>query len=319
MYGGKYILMNPIEKVLSEFSVMVLDGAMATELEESGCNLNDSLWSAKVLMENPELIKNVHMAYFEAGADCAITTSYQATVKGFTKRGMTEQKAIELIRKSVQIATEAKEEYLKNKVEQLNRPEPLIAASIGPYGAYLADGSEYHGKYELTEKELMDFHRTRMKALIEAGADVLACETIPCLKEAKALVKLLKEFPDVFAWITFSAKDGLHISNGDSIAECVKWLDNKEQVAAVGINCTAPIYISSLIKEIKSHTEKPIIVYPNSGDVYNPADKTWESPSSESLDNFNPQRWYTEGATIIGGCCRTTPQDIKNIVHLFRE
>lgn len=298
---------------------MILDGAMSTELEAYGCDLNDQLWSAKVLMENPELIKKVHAAYFEAGADCTITASYQATIQGLTKRGMTEKEGIELIRKSVEIAIDARDEFWDNPVNRSGRPKPLIAASIGPYGAYLADGSEYHGRYNLSESELINFHHARMKTLIEAGADILACETIPCLEEAQALVKLLEEFPGVSAWVTFSAKDELHINSGETIAICTKWLNDQEQVAAVGVNCTAPAYVTSLIGEIRAHTQKPIIVYPNSGGVYDSVKKTWAEPGLGETDSFNPEQWYKAGATIIGGCCEVIPEDIKKIASLFRK
>lgn len=311
--------MNPVEKILKDFPVMILDGAMATELEGYGCNLNDSLWSAKVLMEDPELIKRVHFDYFIAGADCAITASYQATVAGYMERGLNEVEAIELIKKSVQIAIEARDEFWENPENQVDRPKPLIAASIGPYGAFLADGSEYRGDYTVTEDELVEFHRTRMKALVEAGAEILACETIPCLMEAKAIVTLLKEFPGVYAWISFSAKDELHISNGDTISECAKWLDEHEQIAAVGINCTPPSYIPSLINEIHKHTPKPVIVYPNSGEEYNAEDKTWKEASSGESYGCSTQRWYETGAKLIGGCCRTNPGDIKAIAAWVRK
>lgn len=311
--------MNPVEQILQKFAIVILDGAMATELENLGCNLNDSLWSAKVLMENPELIKQVHMDYFKAGADCAITASYQATVEGYKQRGLSETEATELIKKSVQIATDARDEFWASVDNQTNRPKPLVAASVGPYGAYLADGSEYRGNYPLSEDELVNFHRDRIRALVEAGADILACETIPCLAEAKAIVRVLKEFPGVYAWISFSAKDELHISDGERVADCAKWLDAQEQVAAIGINCTSPIYISSLIKEIQAQTTKPIIVYPNSGEVYDPTSKTWGATSSEENYGVNAQYWYEAGARLIGGCCKTKPSDIEAIASWARN
>lgn len=239
--------MNPIQHILDTYPLIVLDGAMATELERKGCNLNDSLWSAKILMEEPELIKQVHTDYFAAGADCAITASYQSTFEGFAARGLSEAEARRLIELSVSIAAEARDEFWSLEENRLNRPKPIIAASIGPYGAYLADGSEYRGNYAISEDELIEFHRPRMKALIEAGADVLACETIPCLTEAKAIVRLLKEFPETYAWISFSAKDGLHISDGTPAADCASWLDEHRQIAALGINCTPLQHIPSLI------------------------------------------------------------------------
>ncbi|UGB30938.1 homocysteine S-methyltransferase [Metabacillus sp. B2-18] len=311
--------MNPIEQILRDFPMMILDGAMATEFENYGCNLNDRLWSAKILLENPELIKQVHTDYFKAGADCAITASYQATVEGYKERGLSEEEAIDLIKKSVQLAAEARDEFWAEGSQPSNRPKPLVAASVGPYGAFLADGSEYRGDYSLSEEELVVFHRERMKILVEAGADILACETIPCLLEAKAIVRVLKEFPEVYAWISFSAKDELHISNGDNIADCAKELDGEEQVAAIGINCSSPNFINSLIKEIKGETSKPIIVYPNSGEEYDATSKTWDKPSSTNQFSCSTQRWFDAGAKIIGGCCRTKPEDIKAITAWARK
>ena len=168
--------MNPIASILDLQPALVIDGALATELERRGCDLKDDLWSAKILLEQPEKIRQVHYDYFKAGADCAITASYQATIPGFVKRGLNEQQAIALIQRSVQLAISARDEFWVDKSNRIGREKPFVAASVGPYGAFLADGSEYRGNYGLTEKELMDFHRPRMRALIEAGADILACE-----------------------------------------------------------------------------------------------------------------------------------------------
>lgn len=311
--------MNPIEKILKDFEVIILDGALATELERRGCNINDSLWSAKVLAENPDIIEKVHYDYFSAGADCAITSSYQATIEGFTKRGYSESEAIDLIQRSVQIAKKARDDFWKSEANKERRPQPIVAASVGPYGAYLADGSEYRGDYKITEKELIDFHRPRMRELIEAGADILACETIPCLLEAEAIVKLLREFPGVYCWISFSAKNALQISDGTLISECAKFLDGYEQVAAVGINCTPPQYISSLIDEIKRNSKKPVVVYPNSGEEYDADTKSWHGHSSSEGYGCSAKGWHKHGASLIGGCCRTSPEDIKEIAGWSRK
>ncbi|AYK66248.1 homocysteine S-methyltransferase [Bacillus subtilis subsp. subtilis] len=309
--------MNPIQHILDTYPLIVLDGAMATELERKGCDLNDSLWSAKILMEEPELIKQVHTDYFAAGADCAITASYQSTFEGFAARGLSEAEARRLIELSVSIAAEARDEFWSLEENRLNRPKPIIAASVGPYGAYLADGSEYRGNYAISEDELIEFHRPRMKALIEAGADVLACETIPCLTEAKAIVRLLKEFPETYAWISFSAKDGLHISDGTPAADCASWLDGHRQIAALGINCTPLQHIPSLIEELKQNTSKPIIVYPNSGEQYET--KTWNGAACAESYGASARTWHEKGARLIGGCCRTKPENIQEIAAWARS
>ncbi|MBK6794294.1 MAG: homocysteine S-methyltransferase [Anaerolineales bacterium] len=305
--------MNPIETILKHQRIAIVDGAMATELEARGCDLNDDLWSARVLLEQPELIHSVHLDYFNAGADIAITASYQATVDGFAKRGLSRDQALDLMKKSVKLAQEARDEFWAKAENRVNRARPLVAGSVGPYGAFLADGSEYRGDYNLTEDELIAFHRPRIEALIASGADLLACETIPCGIEARALIRLLTEFPGTFAWFTFTAKDGEHISNGERIADIAAFLDKQPQAAAIGINCSSPLHIPSLVREIKQNTSKPIIVYPNSGEYYSAVTNTWHGETS--CDKFGSQskEWYENGATLIGGCCRTTPGHIREV------
>ena len=311
--------MNPIEEALQKISMLVVDGAMATELEARGCDLNDALWSAKVLLEQPELIRAVHLDYFNSGADIAITASYQATVEGFAKRGLNRGQALELIKKSVQLARDARDEFWSKEENHVGRVYPLIAGSVGPYGAYLADGSEYRGDYNLSEDELIAFHRPRVEALITSGADLLACETIPCLIEARALIRLLAEFPNTFAWFTFTARDGEHISNGEHIEGVAAYLEKQSQAAAIGINCTSPLYISSLVCEIKKITDKPIIVYPNSGEIYDAATNAWHGETSCDSFSLQSKEWHANGARLIGGCCRTTPGHIREVSHWARN
>lgn len=310
--------MNPVEKFLKGNKLMILDGALATELERRGCDINDSLWSAKILAKNPEVIKDVHYDYFASGADCAITASYQATIKGFVENGYSEDEARRLISKSVEIAKEARDEFWKDEKNRENRSYPIVAASVGPYGAYLADGSEYRGNYNISDDELKNFHKERIELLIKAGADILACETIPCLQEAKAIVEVVKEFEGVYCWISFSCKSETEISDGTLISTCIKELEALPQVAAVGINCTAPNYVSSLIKEIKEVSKKAIVAYPNSGEEYNANTKDWHGKTSDKCFCESCKSWYEDGARLIGGCCRTTPEDIKSIADWAR-
>lgn len=311
--------MNPIVSILDRYPALVIDGALATELESRGYNLKDELWSAKILLEQPEAIKQLHYDYFKAGADCVITASYQATIEGFMKRGLTEEQAIDLIKKSVRLAIEARDEFWGDESNRIGRAKPFVAASVGPYGAYLADGSEYRGNYGLTEEQLIEFHRPRMKALVEAGAELLACETIPSPIEARALVKLLGEFEGLSAWVSFSCCDEAHICEGEKLEVCIRQVESSPQVAAVGINCTSPKFIPSLIREAKKATHKPILVYPNSGESYSAEKKDWnDDPVYESFGH-EAKEWYNAGARLIGGCCRTSPTDIQVIAGWARS
>ena len=310
---------NPIDSILDCYPVLVIDGALATELERRGCDLKDNLWSAKILLEQPERIKQVHYDYFKAGADCAITASYQATIEGFSKRGLSAQQALALIQKSVRLAVQARDEFWAEESNRAGRAKPFVAASVGPYGAFLADGSEYRGDYGLTETELMNFHRPRMHALIEAGADILACETIPSLLEAQALVKLLEEFHSIEAWISFSCRDEVHINEGQRLEDCVRLVEASPYVAAVGVNCTSPQFIPALIHEARKATNKPVLVYPNSGETYDASKNNWDGhPVYESFGE-EAKEWFQAGARLIGGCCRTTPEDICTIASWARN
>jgi homocysteine S-methyltransferase len=294
---------------------------LGTELEKLGCDLADKLWSAKVLVEQPEKIQAVHRAYFEAGADVAITASYQANVQGLVQRGFSEEQALGLIRKSVELAVEVRDGFWAelSTAAQAGRPKPLVAGSVGPYGAYLADGSEYRGDYAVSEDELVAFHRPRIRALLEAGADVLACETLPNLVEAKALVRVLAEFPQAEAWLSFSARDAAHISSGEAIADCAAWADSQPQIVAIGVNCTAPQNVDGLVQAIRANTGKAILVYPNAGATYDAISKTWSTDASHSDFGCSAQQWHTSGASILGGCCQTGPADIASIARWVRK
>lgn len=311
--------MNRIEQFLQDHKVLILDGAMATELESKGLDLNDALWSAKVLAEQPDVIEQVHYEYFQAGADCAMTASYQATIDGFLKKGYSLAQAEKFITDSVAIAVKARDRFWQDLDNRKGRPYPLIVAAVGPYGAYLADGSEYRGDYDISEQELMDFHRRRMQLLLEAGADILACETVPCLFEAQAMAKAVGEFEGALCWISFSCNSEATICDGTSIAVCAAAMDVFPQVAAIGINCTPPHLLPSLIRAVRTASHKPIAVYPNSGEIYDPVTKTWRGTSEEGGFALAAQAWYQAGARLIGGCCRTTPADIAQVYGWVKD
>ncbi|WP_024554693.1 homocysteine S-methyltransferase [Franconibacter helveticus 513] len=306
-------LNNSLNALLSQQPFVVLDGALATELEARGCNLADSLWSAKVLMENPQLIYQVHLDYFRAGAQCAITASYQATPAGFAARGLDEAQSCELIARSVALARQAREDFLK---EQPQAGPLLVAGSVGPYGAFLADGSEYRGDYQRSEEAFKAFHRPRVAALLEAGADLLACETLPSLAEARALAALLAEFPQARAWFSFTLRDSEHISDGTPLRDVTAALKACPQVIALGINCIALEKTTAALSHLHGLTPLPLVVYPNSGEEYDAVSKTWRHSghACHTLEHYLPA-WRDAGAKLIGGCCRTRPQDIASLAR----
>ncbi len=286
---------------------LVLDGGLATELERRGFDLSDALWSAAVLADAPEAIEAVHRAYFEAGADVAITASYQASFEGFAVRGYSRDETVRLLQQSVALARTAREHVLAHRGGE---PRALwIAASVGPYGATLHDGSEYRGDYGLDEGTLADFHRPRIEALLGARPDLLACETLPSLLEARAIVRVLHEHPDARAWVTFSCRDGASTAAGDAIAECARVLDAEPQVVAMGVNCVDPVLVTPLVRAIAEVTDKPIVVYSNSGEVWNAVARCWEGTATRFTAHLDA--WIAAGASWIGGCCRTTPDDIR--------
>jgi len=307
------MMANKIDVFIEKHGMLVLDGGLATELEARGISLDTHLWSAQLLLENPGAIRDVHLSYLEAGADCIITASYQASVPGFVSYGLSEQEAKNLLSKSITLADEARDRYLECSTgREPERARPLVAASIGPYGAYLADGGEYRGNYGISDDELRAFHESRWEILAASPADILACETIPSFQEAEVLLGLLRQTPGVYAWVSFSCRDGEHISDGTPITECAALLKDCEQVAAVGVNCTPPKYISSLIERIRTAAPgKPIAVYPNSGELYDVETRAWIGTSNPLNSGTAAVEWYRSGARLIGGCCRMGPNHIK--------
>lgn len=302
-----------IDVIIKKQGFVVLDGGLATELENRGHDLNHPLWSARLLINDPEEITAVHRSYLEAGADCLISSSYQASISGLISEGFSENSAKNLIKKTIELACDARDQFLDSNGSK-DRFRPLIAASIGPYGAYLANGAEYRGDYEINSELLKEFHRSRWEILANTPADLFACETIPSIREAEVLSSLLLDTPEIQAWMSFSCKDDSYISDGTRIEECVYLLEENPQILAIGINCTAPRYIFALInKIIRSKTTKMIIVYPNSGEQFDPELKVWSGIQSTSEFSQLATKWYKAGARMIGGCCRTGPEHISAI------
>jgi homocysteine S-methyltransferase len=289
----------------------VLDGGLATELERQGADISGALWSARLLLDDPAAIEAVHYAYYAAGAEVAITASYQASYAGFAARGLDAGETTRLLRSSVALADAARR---RREAQGPVQGAPLwVAASVGPYGATRHDGSEYHGDYGLSPEELRDFHRERLAVLWAAGPDLLACETIPSLQEAQAIVAVLREVPSARAWISFTAGDDRHTAHGEPLADCARLLDGEPQVFAVGVNCVPPALVGAQIGELRRGTAKPIVVYPNSGERWDGRAHAWRGAADACAVGELAPGWIEAGATWIGGCCRTTPADVAAI------
>ncbi|WP_298031307.1 homocysteine S-methyltransferase [uncultured Dysosmobacter sp.] len=304
-----------LQETLKKTGVLVIDGSMSTLLEQLGCDLRDSLWTAKALAEQPELVREVHLRYFRAGADCGITCSYQATIPGLMNKGCSCEEAERMIVRSVELMLEARETWWADEGRAAGRAYPLCLAGVGPYGAYLADGSEYRGNYGISDQALKEFHRRRMELLWNAGADLLLIETQPSLKEAMIAAGIAESLGADY-WISFVCKDGRHICEGDLLADCAKALaaERYPHLRMIGVNCTAPQLVERLIGELKTATGLPIAVYPNSGEVYDPVTKTWHGQRDGVTFGDYARRYIRAGASAVGGCCTTVESHVREVV-----
>jgi homocysteine S-methyltransferase len=284
-------------------SVTVLDGGLATQLEAQGHDLGDALWSARLLADDPEAVVAAHLAFFRAGADVATTASYQASFSGFAARGVERAEVVRLLRRSVELAERA-------RAAVPGRPG-WVAASVGPYGAALADGSEYRGRYGLTVAELAAWHRPRLDVLVNTDPDVLALETVPDVDEALALATVLAGSP-VPAWLSYSVS-GTCTRAGQPLAEAFAAVADVPEIVAIGVNCCTAADVSPAIATARAVTGKPVVVYPNSGERWDAQRHRWVGPS-----RFRPVEaaaWVALGAAGVGGCCRVGPDEIAGIVR----
>jgi homocysteine S-methyltransferase len=308
--------MRPRNQVQFE-KAHVLDGGMASELEFLGAEISGPLWSAHVLEDAPERVIAVHRAYLEAGADVLLTASYQVSRQGYAEFGLDPGRADQALLHAVELAGIARKEFLEREV--------LVAASLGPYGAALHNGSEYHGNYDCAYADLVRFHRERIAVLAESDADLLAFETLPSLAEARAIGEALEPYPNIAVWLSFTCPEGraehLQVAHGELLRECAKLAAGLPQAVAVGINCTSPQRLPALIAELRSASGKPVVVYPNSGEGWDAQNRCWiDSPGSSDPTQFGRQarEWYAAGAQLIGGCCRTRPSHIRQVAAAAR-
>lgn len=287
--------------------VDVIDGGLASELEYRGAKIDGPLWSAHVLEDDPEKVAAVHRAYIEAGAQCIASCSYQVSRMGYAECGMPAERADAALLRSVELARSVAAEFSGRRV--------LIAGSLGPYGAALHNGGEYHGNYGCSYPELVRFHHERIEVFARAEGnrrpDLLAFETFPSLEEARAAGEAMAGWPELKAWFSFSCRDEKHVSHGERVADCASVVAGFPQTVAIGVNCVPPGWIRPLIGELRAGSDKPILVYPNSGEAWDSERRCWTGVSSDF--GAEAAEWFKAGAQIVGGCCRTRPEHIRAI------
>jgi len=282
---------------------LVIDGGLSTQLERQGCNVSGVLWTAQLLIDDPTTVTAAHRAFIDAGADIVITSSYQVSRLGFERSGREAKEADDALLASISVARAA-----------TRGTSALVGASVGPYGAILHDGSEYRGRYGLSHEQLVDFHRERLDVLMAGEPDLLAVETIPDVDEAIALAEVLSDYPNIPAWMTFSAADEVHLWSGHSIEEAVAAVS--DTVSGVGVNCTDVRFVDGLLERMANVTDLPLVVYPNAGGSWNSGTGEWEGSSGALWSHV--QAWRALGAQYIGGCCGTDAGAIRELAASLR-
>lgn len=295
---------NPFARWLDEGRTVILDGGLGTDLERRGHRDLGRLWSSALVEANPDALREVHRDFLLAGADVIATATYQASVPTLLECGYDRASAARVLRAAVDLAIEERNTHA---------PHALVAASIGPFGAHLADGSEYTGAYSLTADELHAFQIERWRILAESEADLIACETMPSLADVRACVRLLRETPERWAWISLMCRDATHLADGTPISEVLTRLNDVPNLAAIGANCVPPRLAPAILDTFRSATRLPLVIYPN-------ASNAWKMEVGKPLDELNADEfaaespaWQAHGAQIIGGCCKTTPGHVREL------
>ncbi len=287
---------------------IVIDGGLSTQLQLLGQDIDGELWTGRALLEDPSAVTRAHADFIRAGADVVITASYQVARQGFVEAGMTREDADEALTSSVSAARAAS-----------HGTDARVAASVGPFGAILHDGSEYRGNYGLSRADLTAFHRERIEVLVAARPDLLAVETIPDALEAEALAEVLGEFDDIPAWMSFSTADGERLWAGQSIEDAVRIATRAPNVMAVGVNCTDPRNVSDLIGRICAVTDLPVVVYPNAGGAWDAGTGEWRGHDESPFVPVGVRSWLSSGARAIGGCCGTDDRTIRRIASVLAD
>lgn len=295
--------------------IHVIDGGLASELEQLGARIDGPLWSAHVLEDEPAKVVAVHRAYIEAGSQCIATCSYQVSRMGYAEVGLSAERADSALLRSVELARSAAAGFPNRRV--------LVACSLGPYGAALHNGGEYNGNYDCSYAELVKFHRERIEVTASATGDqvpdLLAFETFPSLEEVRAVGEALAPWPEMRAWFSFSCRDDKHVSHGEPVRESAAAVAAFPQTEAIGVNCVPPKWIPSLVEELRAGSDKPMLVYPNSGEGWDVAARCWIGVSEPAEFGELAAKWFADGVQIIGGCCQTRPAHIGAVAEAAEQ
>lgn len=307
---------NPFAHWLDAGDPVLLDGGLGTELERRGHTQLGKLWSAALVRTNPAAIREIHREYMDAGAKIITTATYQAALPTLRSIGLHRAEAEDFLRDAVALATRERDRFVHRHAGHYR---PLVAASVGPYGASLANGAEYTGDYDVSDRQLVSFHVERLRILAETEADVIACETIPSLREARVLLQLLQALPHRWAWMSLICRDATHLADGSSLCEVLKLTQDVPNLCAVGINCIAPRYGERSIEILQRNATAPVLVYPNASNDWSPSAR--RAPEAADPESFaqEARKWLRAGAQIIGGCCRTTPAHIRALGSILNH
>lgn len=285
--------------------IVILDGGFGTTVEQFGYDVKHELWSSNLLQSNPEVVCKVHQAFVDSGAEIILTNTYQASVQSFLNIGIDREAARKYLEKAAELAIRAAGD------------KAIVVGSLGPYAAMLGNGSEYTGDYKETEEDYIQYHKERLDILIEAGVNVFAFETIPNIEEIKAVKTLLRDYPDIEAWISITLKDSDHLSDGTSLEAVIREVNEIDNILAFGVNCTSVKVIDGAVDKLIALSDKPLILYPNSGRKYDAVKKIWIDQQDESLVEA-AVKWQAKGVKIIGGCCQVGPEEISELVRTLR-
>lgn len=343
--------------------VILIDGGLGTELEQRKVNINSLLWSSVALVEAADDVTKLHYDYYHSGANVGITCSYQCSedsLKASDKEKYSSKESrLQVYKESVEVCKRAKIMRMADAkaIELLVSPE--IAGSIGPFGSFLNDGSEFTGGYERSEDEYQAFHEEKLDFFMNGTEEVdyLQLETMPNFEEIKALLMLIKRKnserketqgkSEKRFILSLSIRNEEQLADGTPLKAVVKYLHDVGYLSkdpkttplmAVGANCLKLKYSVKFVENLTNYMNElqiygfPISIYPNSGEIYDGIKKNWifdQSNEKYYTTNVNGEKvcdwkilldaWIASGAKIIGGCCRVGVRDIVEMNKVVLE